>query len=370
MISDCTYDCLQKVFELSSDLVVITTAVGNIEMINTSFLQLLGYQLPEMGGKNILEFIHQNDQDVFIRQFNGLVINRYSEDIRFIHKDGFYLWLSWQTHCNQQGGKQIIIAQDVTQSKAAQQIIAESESLKKLNYELTQFNHMLSHDIKEPLRNIVSFSNLAMKEIQPNTKLSEYFSHIINSGKQLDLLINNLVTYNNINSQQAAAFRDIDLQGIAFRLEAAMDKLIQEKNARFLYPKLPKIYGNERFIFLILKHLLENALLYNESPTPIAELKYQVSPTQHEFFITDNGIGIEPQYHSYVFNMFKRLHSRQQYQGAGIGLSIAKKILEKIGGEIAIVYSIPGEGSSFKVSFPILKPSESSSTTPRRVNYA
>lgn len=350
-------NCLLRIFELSSDMIFICSAEGKIELINPSATDGLGYQSNDVAGIYFSHLLYQEDQLHVEKSIDQLTREVFPTELRIRHQSGHYHWISCQMHPNPSDGKNIVIAQDITKCKEAQQKIEESKSIKKLNQELTYFNHLLSHDIKEPLRNIVSFSNLALKEIPSNSKLQEYFQYIISSGKQLHLLINNLVIYNNISQDQLLKLRNIDMGQVMDRLQANLDSMIQKRNGQLIYGNLPQVFGNENLIFLVFKHLFENGFLYNDSHEPVVEIKYYCAPHSHEFVITDNGIGIEAEYHSYVFDLFKRLHSRQQYSGTGVGLAIVKKVLEKMDGEIKIIQSVPGQGTSIKVSFPMLNKS-------------
>lgn len=354
-------NCLLRIFELSSDMIFICSAKGKIELINPSAADGLGYQSDDITGVYFSHLLYQEDQLHFEKSIDQFPHEVSSTELRIRHQSGHYHWISCQMHPNPSDGKNIVIAKDITRCKEAQQKIEESESIKKLNQELTYFTHLLSHDIKEPLRNIVSFSNLALKEIPPNSKLQEYFQYIINSGKQLHLLINNLVIYNNISQDQLLKLKNIDMEQVIDRLRVNMDAMLQERNGKLVYGHLPQIFGNENLISLVFKHLFENGLLYNESHEPTVEIKYHCASHAHEFVITDNGIGIEAEYHSYIFDLFKRLHNRQRYSGTGVGLAIVKKVLEKMDGEIIIVQSVPGQGTSIKLSFPILKRSAENS---------
>lgn len=347
-------NCLLRIFELSSDMIFICSSVGKIELINPAAENGLGYQHDDLAGVYFSKLLYREDQWRHGESMDEISQEIPPTELRIRHKLGHYHWISCQTHISPTDQKNIIIAKDITKCKEAQQQIEESESIKKLNKELTYFNHLLSHDIKEPLRNIVSFSNLALKEIPPNSKLQDYFQYIISSGKQLHLLINNLVIYNNISQNQVLKLRDIDMDLVMDRLQTNLNHIIQQRNGKLIHGNLPKVFGNENLLFLVFKHLFENGFLYNESDEPVVEIKYYCSAHSHEFVITDNGIGIEAEYHSYVFDLFKRLHSRKQYSGTGVGLAIVKKVLEKMDGEIRIVKSVPDQGTSIKLSFPIL----------------
>ena len=111
------------------------------------------------------------------------------------------------------------------------------------------------------------------------------------------------------------------------------------------------IITNESYVRLIFKNLIENSITYNESETPTVNIDYEQTEHYHAFKISDNGIGIDKKYHNYIFNMFKRLHARDDYQGTGMGLSITKKLVEALNGSIQIK-TTSQKGSTFVFTLP------------------
>jgi light-regulated signal transduction histidine kinase (bacteriophytochrome) len=144
----------------------------------------------------------------------------------------------------------------------------------------------------------------------------------------------------------------VDLGKTLQQVLTSLQALIEEKTAHIIYEKLPIIKTNEAQIYILFRNIIKNGLLYNNHPTPIIKIDYQEKNHQHLLSITDNGIGIDEVYHAQIFDMFKRLHNRQEATGSGLGLSICQKISNRLGGEI-LIKSVPEEGSTFTITLPI-----------------
>lgn len=223
------------------------------------------------------------------------------------------------------------------------------------NEELDQFNKILSHDLKEPLRSIVGFSTLAKKKISAESKIGEYLNIIGNSGKQLHQLIEDVNAFQRIGSDSDKKPEETNIQLLINTILDSISILLMENNAQIKYQNLPTIKTHKLFLFLVFKNLIENGLKYNESVIPIIEISYQKKNNTHLFLFKDNGIGIAPQFQDRVFGMFKRLNDRSTYSGSGMGLSISKKMMAKLNGTISIIESEEGKGSTFQVSIPMIE---------------
>lgn len=230
--------------------------------------------------------------------------------------------------------------------------------LSKSYEELDQFNKILSHDLKEPLRSIVGFSTLAKKKIDAESKISEYLNIIGNSGKQLHQLIEDVSVFQKIGNDAKKPAEDADIQSMMNDIVESVSILLMEKKGKVKFNNLPTIKTHKLFLFLVFKNLIENGLKYNESLFPLIKVSYFEQNKTHYFQFEDNGIGIAPQFQDRVFGMFKRLNDRGTYSGSGLGLSICKKMIGKLKGDIRIVQSEEGKGSTFQVSFPVLTPIE------------
>ena len=134
-------------------------------------------------------------------------------------------------------------------------------------------------------------------------------------------------------------------------VENGMESFIQERQGQVSRGELPTILTNSSRMYVALNNLFENGIKFNESPTPTVNVQYNATPTHPQLVISDNGIGIEGDYFQRIFIMFKRLHSRSEYPGTGMGLSLVKLAVGKLDGEVE-VKSTKGEGSTFILSLP------------------
>ena len=230
--------------------------------------------------------------------------------------------------------------------------------LTSTNQELDQFNKILSHDLKEPLRSIVGFSTLAKKKVDKDSNIREYLNIIDNSGKQLHQLIEDVSIFQRIGNDSKKDPEDTNIHNMMNTILESISILLMEKKARIKFQNLPTIKTHRLFLFLVFKNLIENGLKYNKSVPPIIEISYYEKNQIHFFQFKDNGIGIAPQFQERVFGMFKRLNDRSSYSGSGMGLSISQKMMAKLNGKISIVKSEEGKGSTFQVSLPVLKVDE------------
>mgnify|MGYP000367840860 CR=1 FL=1 len=240
-----------------------------------------------------------------------------------------------------------ILQQQVAQQTRALQ--ATNDHLKASNIELERFAYIASHDLKEPLRNIASFAGLIERKIddpKERPQVMEYLDFIKRNARQMNHLIRDVLEYSRVESGRKDEARETTLRELIGQVQQSILTDLQEKNVKINLPS-----GSVRFfaipsqLFLVFKNLISNGIKYNTKPEKVIEVTYQDLDTHHQFCVRDNGIGIDPQYQDQIFEMFKRLHSRQEYQGTGLGLAICKKIVKNAGGDIW--YESSEEGSQF-----------------------
>lgn len=241
----------------------------------------------------------------------------------------------------------------VTERTAELQIA--NQNLKQAIYELRTFNYIASHDIKEPIRNVGNYAGLIFKKL-PNDlqqSLSSYFDTIKRSTSQLYTLVEDFAKYTTLSRDEDVEKNPTDLNALVYNLENAMETTIKKYNGKVINNGLPTIASNSSLLYTTLKNLIENGLKYNESTTPTVELSYNETATHHEIIISDNGIGISAAYQDKIFEMFKRLHNRGEYEGTGIGLAIVKLAMDKLGGQVRVESEI-GKGARFVLSLPVV----------------
>lgn len=233
-----------------------------------------------------------------------------------------------------------------------------NEKLSIANQELEQFAYITSHDLKEPLRNISSFSSLIERRIRQEKyeNLGEYLGFISQNTRQMHALIEDILAFSKIEDVEDQN-KTTSLTMIIENAKSDLHLLIQEKQGQIVYedPNLSDESANILLPFqvsMIFKNLIENGLKYNQNSTPIIKIAHRITDNCQIFTFCDNGIGIDKEYHEKVFEMFKRLHHRGEYNGSGVGLAICKKVAQNLKGQLEIVKSC-GAGTTFELKIPI-----------------
>ena len=247
------------------------------------------------------------------------------------------------------------ISYDITDRKKNEIAIAElnaqlnkrAEELTVSNAELERFAYVVSHDLLEPLRMVSNFLQLLRRKYagQLDETADQYIHYAVDGAERMKTLILDLLEYSRVgtNSDQ---FIMTDMNEVTKSVLQTFNTSIQEKGALVTIQKMPVIKANKTQMIQLFQNLLGNALKYNNSLVPEIEIGYKEKKDAWQFFVKDNGIGIEQKYFDKVFAIFQRLHNKNQYSGTGIGLAICKKIAEKHAGNIWIESS-HGNGSTF-----------------------
>jgi PAS domain S-box-containing protein len=225
--------------------------------------------------------------------------------------------------------------------------------LERSNEELEQFAFIASHDLQEPLRMISGFMDQLNRkyENQLDEKAQQYIHFATDGAKRMKQIILDLLEYSRA-SRPKEGREDVDLNKILSGFKQLRSELIKEKSATIKSDKLPIINSYKAAITQIFHCLVENAIKYSEEGVPpIIKISVSENKTGWKFNIEDNGIGIDPRYFDKIFILFQRLHNRDEYTGTGIGLSVAKKHVEFLGGELWLESSL-GEGSNFHFTIP------------------
>ncbi len=221
-----------------------------------------------------------------------------------------------------------------------------SQNLETKNLELKRFNHILSHDLKEPLRSIISFSELIQKENPDNVRTKNQTAYILNSGKQLFALIEGINTYQGVDSSPPSIVK-VDTLEILEIVTNSMSNYITKKNAIIKNGDLPSIMYCKSNLALIFKIIIENGIKYNQQDVPTIEISSEEFNDNIHISFRDNGIGIEEIHYDQVFTIFKRLHTRSAFNGSGIGLAVAQKVAQQMNSEIILTQSEVNIGTTF-----------------------
>jgi PAS domain S-box-containing protein len=222
-----------------------------------------------------------------------------------------------------------------------------NEELLRSNRELEQFAYVASHDLQEPLRMVSSFTQLLSMRYkdQLDAEAQEFIKFAVDGASKMQELINDLLEYSRIATRGKNPVLT-DMHDILGQVMKNLSVIIQEKNALVTSDELPVIYADGGQMVQLLQNLIGNAIKFCDT-SPRIHVAVKEEKDHFLFTVSDNGIGIETQYFERIFQIFQRLHSRDEYGGTGIGLAICRRIVERHGGKIW-VESKPGEGASFK----------------------
>lgn len=252
-----------------------------------------------------------------------------------------------------------------------EQLVENNIQLKNTNEELDRFAYIASHDLQEPLRKILVFSDKLQTKYKDslNTEIAHSLEKIAKASSRMQTLINDLLKFSrqtNIDEDFVA----IPLEYLLPDVVADLEVEIERSSAQIHINNLPEIWGIPSQIRQLFQNLISNAIKFrkkDETP-PVVRIYNEPWNATNRIIIQDNGIGFDPKYSEEIFMVFKRLHSYHEFEGSGVGLSICKKIVDRHNGSIRAESKI-GEGSRFIIELPMvkMKTSQVADTHPEKV---
>ena len=225
--------------------------------------------------------------------------------------------------------------------------------LERSNVELEQFTAVASHDMREPLRMIVSYVDLLAEDLagKLDPRTEKFMGYVSDGAKRMQRLIDDLLAYSRLNARAQPLVPTSAGEALRGVLRDMRPQIL-ESGAEVIYENLPTLLVDPVQLDQLLQNIVHNAIKFRRDDTPRVQVEAQPAGNNFwRFSVQDNGIGIEPKYSQRIFQMFQRLHERGKYEGSGIGLAVAKKIVDRHGGKIW-VESTPGEGSTFYFTLP------------------
>lgn len=239
-------------------------------------------------------------------------------------------------------------AEKELESSNAQMMLQTSE-LKRSNSDLEQFAYIISHDLKAPVRNISSFMNLLMNKYGStmNPEAKEFVDYSHSGAKRLERLIDDVLAYCRIGTNLPKPI-PVNLNDVVSTIRFELREKLNSHNGKISINKEMPVINNvhSSLMYHVFQNLISNGLKFNKNPNPEISISWTNSLNYYTFSIADNGIGISKEYSTTIFQMFKRLHNENEYDGTGIGLAICKKIVEYYHGEIWFD-SEEGKGTTF-----------------------
>jgi len=347
-------------FEQAAVGIAHVDANGEWLLLNQKYCQILGYSREELIGNSFQNVTYGEDLEENIRLFQQLKegkISVYTIEKRYIRKDRSLVWVNLTVSSVWNDARQfeyaLAVAEDISQRKTMEQALKDyTQRLEQSNKELEQFATIASHDLQEPLRKIMVFSDRLSDMISPEG--TDYLKRLQASVQRMQNLINDLLNLSRVN-RTGQPFKVFSLNKVLKMVLEDLNIALQDTNAQVLIEPLDTVEADEGQIRQLLQNLIGNALKYHrEGIPPIVKIYGQSTEDGQAYQITieDNGIGIKEEYFERIFEPFQRLHGRSLYPGTGMGLTICKKIVERHKGKLS-VFSQMGQGSRFSFTLPV-----------------
>jgi PAS domain S-box-containing protein len=345
---------LATIIENSADAIISKKLDGTILTWNKGAEKILGYTSEEVMGKHISVLFPPErlaeERIIMNKILKGEYINQY-ETIR-VRKDHIRIYVSITLSPIKNKNGKIAgvskILRDITKNKEQEENLRKYAILESKSKEMEQFAYIASHDLREPLLTIKNYMKLFLKNFGDalDDESKQYIESIVRASNRMDTLIRDLLDYSRLS--QLKELKEVDTNILVKEIESDLAFLISSNNAVITTEKLPVVKAYPTELKILFQNLIANAIKFRKKDIP-PKIHISSSKTGSVwgFEIKDNGIGIAEEDQEKVFHMFKRLHSRQEYEGTGIGLAYCKKIVELHNGNIYIE-SQPGAGSSFK----------------------
>lgn len=312
---------------------------------------LLDYNLPDMDG---LEFLAELTDEAGSVPFPVVVMTGVSYEAIAVKamKSGAQDYLVKGNITTENLHRAIQNA--IERVELLQTVEEQRHVLEQKNQELQAFAYALAHDLRAPLRAITSFAEIVEQDYQQalDDDGKHYVDTIVQSCKQMDHLIDDLLNYTRIE-HRTIRYQTVDLPQLVKQIVDSFSELVVTSGATITIAEdLPVVHGDSTLIGQIFINLLENALMYRRPEVlPQITVDYTAEVDSYVVSVTDNGIGIAAKHYDRIFTIFQRLYSDEEYAGTGIGLAIVKKSAELMGGQVW-VESTEGKGSIFRVRLP------------------
>ena len=246
------------------------------------------------------------------------------------------------------------IQADLSEVEQARTELAQTaEELLRSNRDLEQFAYVASHDLQEPLRKVISFSQLLQQRYgdQLDERADQYIEFAVDGARRMQVLINDLLAFSRVG-RLSADFEAVDLDRCAHRAVDNLSVRIEDTGATVEIDDLPVVDGEANLLTAVFQNLIGNAMKFRKPDVaPVVRVVATESPEHWEVSVADNGIGIEPEYADRVFVIFQRLHTKDAYSGTGIGLALCRRIIEHHGGSIWVDTTVT-DGTTVRFTLP------------------
>lgn len=336
------YETLLKVQSEMGEGVAITEGEKMV-YVNPALCTIYGYAEDEiLAMPSFLDIVVESDRKRLKERLQERFSDRIMSDTgetSVVRKDGQIINIEYSLKMIKINDRSQIVSiiRDITERKKTEaEIKQKTEDLADSNKELEQFAYVASHDLQEPLRTVISYLQLLEKRYKDKLGIEaeEFVNFAVNGARRMHRLINDLLAYSRITTK-GKVFEKVDCAKVVNIVVDNLQSTIKENNAEIIIEtELPVVTGDFWQMTQLFQNLIDNAIKYKVAETPKIRIAARKKGRSWLFSLKDNGIGIDAEYSERIFIIFQRLHTRDKYEGTGIGLAVCKKIVERHGGKI------------------------------------
>jgi PAS domain S-box-containing protein len=358
----------RSLVQSASSAIVIADEEGNIISWNQGARNIFGYGEEEVLGQPLTTLMpqwyhedHQRGLERVRATGQGKLLGKTLE-LYALRKDGseFPIQISLSSWQSEGGVFFSGMIHDITERKELESALQSTNQaleqrvnqLDQANADLERFAYVASHDLQEPLRMVSGFSQMLQEKYQDqlDADAREYIWYLVDAAGRMRNLIQDLLAFSRVQTR-GRPLEMVNCEEVLGWVLSNLQAAIEEAQAVVTHDPLPEVMGDATQLMQVFQNLLANAMKFRKLEPPRVHISVEGSGEEFIFSVTDNGIGIEPEFHQRIFEIFQRLHTRDRYPGTGIGLAICQRIIDRHGGRIW-VESEPGQGSTFYFSLP------------------
>jgi PAS domain S-box-containing protein len=347
---------LRLVVDAVPNAMLLVDAFGRMTFVNRNAEALFGYTRDELVGQPLEKLVPERVRKAHphhVRDFFAAPKARPMGAGRELHgcrKDGSEMMIEIGLNPIETSEGLCTLASiiDVTERRRQQ------DELKRSNSDLEQFAYIASHDLQEPLRMVASYTELLAQRYEGklDAKADKYIYYAVDGARRMQRLVADLLQYSRVGSQ-GKPLVVVKSGDVLRRVLTLLGEVISSAGATIEYDEMPEVMADEAQLNQLFQNLIGNAIKFRSSEPPRIRIDATFEDRMWKFSIRDNGIGIEMRFADRIFQMFQRLHERGKYEGSGIGLAIAKRIVERHGGRIS-VESESGVGTTVFFTLPAI----------------
>jgi signal transduction histidine kinase len=338
-------------YQVSSTLVQDEAGFTSALRTHRAEVVLADYNLPNWKGMEALDVLRREDPDIpMIVVSGGLGDVNAVECIKqgatdYVLKDGLARLPQVVRRALREKSERTLRRQ------AEEDLARKVDELARSNSDLEQFAYVASHDLQEPLRMVTAYTQLLAERYRGklDENADKFIAYAIEGAQRMQVLIHDLLEFSRVGGTEAS--ESADCNEVVKEVLQALAQAIEGSGAIVSHGELPSVWAERSQVAQVFQNLIGNALKFRWKEPPLVSVRAEKTDQHWQFSVSDNGIGIAPEYAETIFVVFHRLHGRSDYPGNGIGLAICKKIVEHNGGKIW-VESEAGSGSTFKFTLP------------------